>query len=261
APASGRRPTMIKGLVPSLPERGKIKIGVKGVMRKSSRGRDFQPPQKLDHFVVTTLERGQDGNFLPDTTLMDRLGDKPTEIPVRLLYDDPMLNFPTRYACFVGRTLWCAGDGEVATRMTVKPEELEAERVRMQPREVTCPCFRQEPTYQGRDKCKMNGALSVLIDGAGGLGGVWKFRTTSYNTIVGLMSSLSFLANITGGVLANIPLRLKIQAKQATSPTDGGQLTIYVGGLTFEGEPEELQERAHEIALRRAKTHVSIEHI
>ena len=101
-PASGRRPNMIKGLVPSLPERGKIKIGIKGATIRSRRGVDFQPPQKLDHFVVTTLERGKDGNFLPDAALMERLGDKPTEIPVRLLYDDPTLNFPTRLACFVG---------------------------------------------------------------------------------------------------------------------------------------------------------------
>lgn len=177
-PASGRRPNMIKGLVPSLPERGKIKIGMKGATIRSRRGVDFQPPQKLDHFVVTTLERGKDGNFLPDAALMERLGDKPTEIPVRLLYDDPTLNFPTRLACFVGRTLWCAGDGETATRLTELPAQVEGDRVELKPHQVSCPCHRQDPAYTGRDKCKMNGALNVLIDGAGGLGGVWKFRTT-----------------------------------------------------------------------------------
>jgi hypothetical protein len=260
-PASGRRPNMIKGLVPSLPERGKIKIGIKGATIRSRRGVDFQPPQKLDHFVVTTLERGKDGNFLPDAALMERLGDKPTEIPVRLLYDDPTLNFPTRLACFVGRTLWCAGDGETATRLTELPAQVEGDRVELKPHQVSCPCHRQDPAYTGRDKCKMNGALNVLIDGAGGLGGVWKFRTTSYNSIVGILSSLAFLRNITGGVLANIPLKLQIQPKQATSPTDGGQLTIYVVNLTFDGETEQLQEIGHQIALRRATTHVSIEHI
>jgi hypothetical protein len=247
-----RRPTMIKGLVPSLPERGKIKIGKKGAPKTSNRGTEFQPPQKLDHFVVTTLQRGPDGNFLPDETLMKRLGDKPTEIPVRLLYDDPTLNFPTRYACFVGRNLWCSGDGEVAIRAPAKAGE--------PPREVACTCERADPAYKGTDKCKMNGSLSVLIEGAGGIGGVWKFRTTSYNSIVGIMSTMTFIRSMTGGVLANIPLKLKVQPKQATAP-DGNQVTIYIVSLEFDGDMTGLQTIAHGIALERAKMHISIEHI
>ncbi len=247
-----RRPMMIKGLTPQLPERGRIKIGFKGEMRKSGRGTDFQPPQKLDHFVVTTLQRGEDGNFIPDETLMARLGDKPTEIPVRLLYDDPALNFPTRYACFVGRSLWCSGDGETAIRAPATPTG--------PPQEVACTCERADPAYKGNDKCKMNGSLSVLIEGAGGIGGVWKFRTTSYNSIVGIMSTLAFIRQMTGGVLANIPLKLKVQPKQAAAP-DGNPVTIYVVSLEFDGDMPGLQEIAHGIALGRAKMNISIEHI
>src|SRR5215472_5520100 len=102
----------IRNLIPRLPERGKIKIGMKGDMITSSRGNDFQPPMKLDHFLVTTLERGQDGNFLIDEEFHRRFGPEPKEIPIRLLYDDVNLNFLTRYACFLGRTLWCSGDGD-----------------------------------------------------------------------------------------------------------------------------------------------------
>lgn len=251
-PARNRRPSMIKGLIPTLPERGKIKIGTRGEMRKSARGTEFQPPQKLDHFVVTTLQRGDDGNFIPDETLMARLGDKPTEIPVRLLYDDPALNFPTRYACFVGRSLWCSGDGEVAIRAPATPTG--------QPQQVDCTCERADPAYKGNDKCKMNGSLSVLIEGAGGIGGVWKFRTTSYNSIVGIMSTLAFIRSMTGGVLANIPLKLKVQPKQAAAP-DGNPVTIYVVSLEFDGDMPGLQEIAHGIALGRAKMNISIEHI
>jgi hypothetical protein len=251
---------MIKGLTPSLPERGKIKIGMKGAAITSKRGNEFQPPQKLDHFIVTTLQRGHDGNFIPDETLMSRLGPKPTEIPVRLLYDDPALNFPTRYACFIGRALWCSGDGEVATRLTETAQEMTTPTPRIEPREVSCPCPRSDPSYDRRDKCKMNGSLSVLIEGAGGVGGVWKFRTTSYNSIVGIMSSLGFLWRVTGGVLANIPLKLRVQPKQATAP-DGSQVTVYIVSLEFDGDISGLQTIAHGIALDRAKTRVSIEHI
>src|ERR1700688_2255375 len=118
------RSMSIKGLVPRLPERGRIAIGMKGEMITSQRGNQFQPPQKLDHFRVTTLERGKDGNFLLDAASHAKYGERPTEIPVRLLYDDPVLNYPTRYACFIGRTLWCTGDGESAFRLTARPDEL-----------------------------------------------------------------------------------------------------------------------------------------
>jgi hypothetical protein len=250
-PATRPRTMMIKGLSPNLPERGKIKIGMKGRAIQSQRGREFQPPQKLDHFIVTTIERGPDGNFKRDEAVHKELGDKPKELPVRLLYDDPTLNFPTRYAAFKGRTLWCSGDGETAMRLRPDGKAHES---------CPCPCGRQEPSYRGDDKCKMNGSLSVLLDGAGGVGGVWKFRTTSYNTIVGLMSSMAFLKGVTGGVLANIPLKLTVRPKQATAP-DGAQQTIYVVGLEFAGNISDLQRTGHEIALERAKTHVSIQNI
>lgn len=257
------RQMMIKNLMPRLPERGKIKIGAKGQMVRSRQGTEFQPPVKLDHFRITTLERGPDGNFLRDDDFHRRFGERPTEIPVRLLYDDPVLNFQTRYACFVGRTLWCSGDGETAIRLseTAPRNRQELEALQPRPHEVQCPCFRQEPSYQGRDKCKMNGNLSVIIEGASGLGGVWNFRTTSYNSIVGIMSSMEFIRMVTGGPLANIPLRLRIQRKQATAPTDGSQVTIYVVGLEFEGNVEKLQQTGHQIALDRATTHVSIAEI
>src|SRR4051812_12962875 len=47
-----QRVLMVRNLRPGLPERGKIKIGVKGEVRKSKGGNEFQPPQKLDHFVI-----------------------------------------------------------------------------------------------------------------------------------------------------------------------------------------------------------------
>lgn len=251
APAARHRPVMIKGLAPSLPEKGKIKIGMKGAVRRSAKGNEFQPPQKLDHFIVTTLDRQEDGNFARDEAIHAVIGDKPTDIRVRLLYDDPSLNFPTRYAAYKGRTLFCSGDGETASRLGDEGKSRS---------NVPCTCFRQDPEYKGVDKCKMNGVLSTLIDGAGGIGGVWKFRTTSYNTIVGIMSSMAFLRQITGGPLANLPLTLQVRPKQATDP-EGKQQTIYVVGLEFPGDMAELQNIGHQIALDRATTHISIAHI
>ncbi len=256
SPARPMRRSAIKNLIAQLPERGKIKIGAKGKMRKSNQGNEFQPPIKLDHFRITTLRRLDDGNLERDEAIHQRLGDEPTEIPVRLLYDDPELNFPTRYAAFVGRTLWCSGDGESAMRLTKDGKDRF---------EIGCPCRLSDPSYQPKrgdpPRCKMNGSLSVVIDGASGLGGVWKFRTTSYNSITGIMGAMIFVRSITGGPLANIPLKLRVQPKQATAPTDGSPVLIYIVSLEFDGAVEDLQRRAHQIALDRATTHVSIAEI
>lgn len=220
---------LIRNITPQLAERGKIKIGRKGPVKTSRTGTEFQPPQKLDHFVVTTLDRGQDGNYVPDPEAIRLWGDKPTSLPVRLLFDDIEGNFSSRYVAFVGKKQWCAGDGVQATRQTGAG-----------PAKVECPCPRIAPDYQGEDRCKFNGALSVILDGMPGIGGVWKFRTTSYNSTVNLMSSLALIKRVTGGVLSNIPLNLVLHAKQATDP-QGKQQTVYIVSLEYPGSVDELR--------------------
>ncbi len=261
-PTRSHRSMSIKGLIPRLPERGRIAIGMKGEMITSRQGNQFQPPQKLDFFRVCTLERGKDGNFLLDTAFHAKYGARPTEIPVRLLFDDPELNFPTRYACYIGRTLWCTGNGEAATRLTETPQALKTPG-KIAPREVACPCHRKEPSYEGTaDRCKMNGSLQVMIEGMGGIGGVWRLRTTSFNSILNILSSMQFLRSVTSGVLANIPLVLRVQPKQATNPQNPTQsVLIYVVSIEFAGDIAELQQYAHQIALDRATTRISITHI
>lgn len=237
-----QRVLMVKNLRPGLPERGKIKIGIKGEARKSKGGTEFQPPQKLDHFVVTTLRRGPDGNFVRDEALHRAFGDKPTELPVRLLYNDPWLNFQTSYAAFRGKMRWCSGDGETAQRMVAQGKVAV----------VDCPCERLDFGYSEPDKCKINGTLSVVVDGAEVIGGVWKLRTTSINTCQGIASSLAMISGMTGGILAGIPLTLTLQPKTATTP-EGAMSTVYVVGMEYRGSADQLRE----IALRQAMADAS----
>lgn len=241
--APGRSP-MIKGLVPSLPEKGKIKIGKKGELRKSSKGNEFQLPQKLDHFVVTTLERDESGNFRVDAAVHEILGPKPTKIPVKLLYDDITLNFQSRYASFNGRTLWCSGDGEFAWR---QKNGKSGEKMQVQ-----CPCEYANPEYDGDHKCKMTGCLSVIIDNVDIIGGVWKFRTTSYNSIVSIASTLALIKRLTGGKLSGIPLDLVVAPKTTIVPKDEKTQTIYVVSLEYRGSVAQLQDTAYQMTLRDA---------
>lgn len=228
---------MLKNLTPRMAERGKIKIGMKGPVRKSSGDKEFQPPQKLDHFVVTTLERGSDGNFVKDAAIHKLLGDdRPRRIPVRLLFNDIEMNFMSRYACFVGRTMWCAGDGETASRVA---KDGGREQVR-------CPCLRIEQGYTGKDKCKVNGALSVIIDGVSGVGNVWTFRTTSWNSVQNLMSAMAQIKALSGGVLAGLPLDLVLAPKEVATP-DGQMMKAWVVSLQYAGTIEDLRNLGYKL--------------
>lgn len=232
-----------KNLSPGLTERGKIKIGEKGKTITSRGGKTFQPPQKLDHFRVTTLRRGPDGNFEIDQAVHQLHGQQPKTLPIILLYDEIDLNFQCRYNCFRGRTLWCSGDGELALRMNGAKQEVE------------CPCERQASDYPGEDKCKLNGVLSVIIAGVEGVGGVWKFRTGSHNSVVGILSSLALIKRITGGPLSGIPLEMTLSPKTGINPIDGQTVSVFVVGLEFKGSIQALQDCGVRQALEHA-THV-----
>lgn len=242
---------IIKGLSPGLTERGKIKVGLKGRAVTSARGTTFNPPVKLDHFLVTTLFRGVDGNYEIDREVHRIYGDKPRALPVRLLFDEIDLNFQCRYACFRGRSLWCTGDGETASRMVNQNGARE---------EVECPCGRQLPEYTGEDRCKINARLSVLIEGTERVGGVHVLRSTSYNTTVGILSSLTLIKRITGGPLAGLPLELTLNPKTVITP-DGKTQNVWIVGVEFKGSIEQLQQIGFDQAKRDAIHYARIERI
>lgn len=106
----------------------------------------------------------------------------------------------------------------------------------------------------------MSGTLSVIIDGVGVVGGVWKLRTTSYNSIIGITSSLALIRRLTGGPLAGIPLHLTLSPKTGIAP-DGKTVLIYVVGVEYRGMPDELQEIGYQRALKLAQHSARIEQI
>ncbi|MCK5013267.1 MAG: hypothetical protein KAS66_05575, partial [Candidatus Omnitrophica bacterium] len=104
--------TMIKTFVPGLKEIGKIKIGRKGAMKKSRAGNEYRPPEKFNHFEVVTLHKDDYGDFIPDAPVMGLIGSDCKELDVSLLYNDPTLNFFTRFNQYNGGKCMCSGDGE-----------------------------------------------------------------------------------------------------------------------------------------------------
>ena len=226
-----RKPSRtIKGLTPRLAECGKIKIGIKGDVRKGKNGGEYRLPTKLDHFVVTTMDKEND-DFKPDEELMKKLGKYDTfggyhcrEIPVRLPYDDPSLNFPTSYAYYDSAACQCRGDGELATTSAGEIIECHPE---------TCPNIKEK-------KCKPNGVLSVILDDAPRVGGVYKFRTTGWNSINNLFSSMEFIRGLTNGLLAGLPLMLTLTPKHVVIPGTKTPTTIYMVNLEYRGSLQDM---------------------
>lgn len=218
----------IKGIVPQLCECGKIKIGMKGEMTESKRGNNFRPPQKLDHFLVTTMQKTDDDDFVEDEVIMKKLGSDCKEIPVMLIYDDPNLNFMTSLAYYDSAKCKCRGNGEVA---------IKADGTQI-------PCDPENCEYAQQKKCKPNGVLSVVLQDAPRVGGVWKFRTTGWNSIRNLMSSIEFIHGLTGGRLAGLPMMLTLQPKTTVIPGSNTRTTIYMVNIEFRGTMGELLNKA-----------------
>jgi len=232
----------IKTLTPRLAEMGKIKIGGKGEERKSQKtGKIYRLPQKLDHFIITTNERNSKGDLIVDEAIMRKLGEKPTELDVMLLYDDIELNSPHYFSYYEGRTCKIRCDGETAQ---VRREDGSWE-------EKPCQC-------QLRDKplCKPTGILQVILKEAETTGGVYVFRTHSWHSVNNIVSAMRLIQQITGGILAGIPLKLKLIPR--TMEHDGGTNTNYVVTLAYDGPPQNLMQHAQQLAQVRANSMIEL---
>lgn len=274
-----------KGLTPRLAEVGKIKIGGKGDERKGSKGM-YRLPVRYDHFVITTTERLPDkegGNFVPDIELMEKIQPrenwadgqthaKPKEIPIIFLFDDIDMNFRTEYAYYQGAKCMCRGDGEIAERLfqkagkqTVIVEDYSAnpdspiplrikKEIQVKPGEkhnIICDtekCPFAQPDAKGVTRCKPSGILSCLIPASMNIGGVFRFRTHSWNTISNILASLELIKTITGGILVGLPMKLQF-LKKATS--EHGNVNVV--NVVFDGES---QQKMRELAFQENKNRI-----
>jgi len=248
---------MIKNITVQLNEAGKIKIGRKGSMITSQAGKEFRPPEKLDHFQLVTTEKDESGDYLVDTVLENRIKEEGTGIvndagnliglPIRLLYNDTELNFPTRLASYVGGKLSCSGDGETATK-----------RIDDFTKSHPCPCPRFDHGYAGKDKCKPMGVLSCIIDEAGLFGQAHKFRTTSMNSVKGILGGLELIRTATRGRISGLPLMLTLNAKSTQTP-QGQNVTVYVVSVCYRGDMSALRKTAMALVKDEAHYMLSIE--
>ena len=189
---------MLKGLAITPPMLGRISIGK--VVEKNGK----RLPEKNDQFTITSQVQNRDGWLLHPLNEELRNGQdgKLRSIPVRLLFNEPDLNFRADYSLFnrtTGRPL-CVGNGETCKRQC-------EDGIKTLP----CPSPDGCSLAQG-NACKPYGRLNVVIGDDDPLGS-FVFRTTGFNSIRTLAARLQYFQAISGNRLACLPLELRLRGK------------------------------------------------
>lgn len=189
---------MLKGLAITPPVLGRISIGK--VVEKNGK----RLPEKDDQFTITSQVQNK-GGWLPhplDEALRKEQGGKIRSVPIRLLFNDPDLNFRAEYSLFdrtTGRPL-CVGDGQNCKRQT-------EEGIKSFP----CPSPDACPLAKG-NACKPYGRLNVALGDDDPLGS-FVFRTTGFNSIRTLSARLQYFQAISGNKLSCLALELRLRGK------------------------------------------------
>lgn len=239
-----------KGLHPQIAQLGRIKIGWLGAEQKSSRGKQFRPPKKLDYFLITTNDRDASGSLIVDDEAMSELkaggfaspDGKLRRVPIALLSDDPGEVFTAQWARYDGKRRTDSCDGE--EHITYYRGEAKLE----QP--LSNDCDGREHLVAG---WKLHALFRcVLACGAARFGGFYTFRTTSKISVEQLWGGLLHISQLTGGVLAGIPLQLVVRPIQVTP--EGRPTTVYCVHLELRAtDLGAVQEQALRVARYRAE--------
>ena len=189
---------MLKGLAITPPVLGRISIG-RVVERNGKR-----LPEKDDQFTLTSQIQGKDGWLLHplNEELRQNKDEKLRSIPVRMLFNQPELNFRADYTLFdrqSGRPM-CIGNGESCRRVTKDGMQ-----------SLPCPSPDACSLAKG-GACKPYGRLNVVIGDDDPLGS-FVFRTTGFNSIRTLAARLHYFQAISGNRLACLPLELRLRGK------------------------------------------------
>jgi hypothetical protein len=193
---------MLRGLSITPPVIGRISIG--RVVEKNGK----RLPEKSDEFQLTSQVQNRDGWILhPLDEVLRKAngGGKLRSIPVQVLFNDPDLNLRADYSMFdrqTGRPV-CVGNGETCKR--VMDEDIET---------LACPSP-DGCQFGSSGGCKPYGRLNVVIGEEDELGS-FIFRTTSFNSIRVLAARLRYFSAVSGGLLATMPLELKLRGKSTT---------------------------------------------
>jgi len=243
----------IKDIVRMLPEIGQIKIGFNAGFKQTKNGKMMPTPTKTDYFQIFRMQRNSNGTPVVDheaTNEFDSEG-KPRRIKIWLLSDDPDINFFTSYMYYFRGKLVCRGDGETAERRVINKNDATVsaqfyplskdgtsliKEGKPTEEDVKGSCNRKTCPFALNRSCKPHGILMCLLRRATtvpNLGGTYKFRTSSFYTVTGMMGSLQALHDTLGGILKDIPLELVLTTRTVNT-ADGPRRTIHVAHVEID---------------------------
>lgn len=210
-------------------------------------------PRRLDHFVFKRKSlRGQDVVWQPAPDISKAHGEKPTELGIIFLNDDPREVFRTEYALWAPSGCRCRGElvqltngGGLryemqATRRTQKHPEGEEwpgnykyvdGPKKGQPVE---PCGDGCPDLEQGD-CKPSGDLYFILEKFPTFGAICRLHTSSYRSIRNLSNGLMQIRRLNGGTLSGIKATLKASPERVSySDRDGTRHTSVAYILSLE---------------------------
>ena len=252
-----------------LAEFGRIKIGEKG-REKTGKG---SQPKWFEHFLITKLQGDSTKNFLPNKQIMDSIcpnWDNPDpmkrkeikDLDIILPFDDPDLNFIHWMQSYDSQEFICQGNGRKAWRREghLRKKCEKGQHIW----EITgdtrnlIRCNPQSCPLMMNGLCGITAKLGVFLPQMDYLGGVFAFRTGSWETYMNIRSSLYYMHNeVTHGLLAELKCRLSIRLKMKQTPY--GMQNLPVVNLYYPGSRKELRDWAAEIAKERQKNYLTIE--
>ena len=184
-------------------------------------------PRRLDHFVFKrrTL-RGQDVVWEPAPDISKVHGEKPTELGIIFLNDDPREVFRTEYALWAPSGCKCRGElVQIANGGGIRYEMRATRRTQTHPEGEDWPGNYKyvdgskkgqpvEPCGDGcpdleRGDCKPSGDLYFILEKFPTFGAICRLHTSSYRSIRNLSNGLMQIRRLNGGTLSGIKAILK----------------------------------------------------
>lgn len=219
-------------------------------------GKENSHPRKLDHFVFKrkTLN-GQDVVWEPAPEIAEAHGEKPTELAVILLNDDPKEVLRTQYALWTQAGCKCHGElVQIADACGARYEMQATRRTAKHPEGELWPGnykytngpnkgFPVEPCGDGcpdleRGDCRPSGDLYFMLEKFPRLGAVCRLHTSSYRSIRNLSNGLMQIRRLNGGRLAGIKTVLKATPERASYRDGSGvnhTTVVYILSLEVGG--------------------------
>ncbi|MGB2889412.1 MAG: hypothetical protein WBC04_17090 [Candidatus Acidiferrales bacterium] len=210
-------------------------------------------PRKLDHFVFKrkTL-RGQDVVWVAAPEIAQAHGERPTELGIIFLNDDPREVFRTEYAFWTPSGCKCHGElVQIANGNGIRFEMQATRRTQKHPageawpgnyKYVDGPKKGQpvEPCGEGcpdleRHDCRPSGDLYFILERFPMFGAICRLHTSSYRSVRNLSNGLMQIRRLNGGRLTGVKAILKASPQRMSyADRDGTRHTSVAYILSLE---------------------------